>query len=222
MTDANHVIRTINRAEDAHYILTGMARTQTSPATGPKVKTSSAPGVPLNLTMHDLATDIAGILRELALDLAQITGDWPDGLDTPDASLYIRQHATHLPTERPGPIENIDLLTDRYRQASGVLGMLPNRSRMPDELCDCGATQWIYHERPPYVRCNEGHLSELTSHLQTRGVNTITQSQAAWILDCTQGAISKWVKRGILSAGDKGGVTVDSVRARLAHEPLEC
>lgn len=221
MTDANHIIRTINRAEDAHYILTGMARHQSSGGDTLGVDTTPDPSVPFNLTMHDLATDIAGILRELALDLASTTGDWPDSLDTPGAALFIRQRAQHI-TGHEGHETSIELLTDRYRSATGVLGLLPKRSRMPDEPCDCGAEQWLYRERPPFVRCREGHVSELTTHLQSRGVEAITQMQAAWILDCTQGAISKWVKRGILGAGEKGGVTVDSIRARLAHQPVEC
>lgn len=222
MTDAQHIIRTINQAEDAHYILTGMARHQTGSGDSLGITTSPTPGAPLNLTMHDLAVDIAGILRDIALELADITGDWPDSLDASGAALFARQRATHLPLDRPGPIENIDLLEDRYRAATGVLGLLPKRTRMPDEPCDCGADQWLYRERPPFVRCNNGHISEITTHLQNRGVEAITQMQAAWILDCSQGAISKWIKRGILAAGTKGGVTVNSVRARLAHEPVEC
>lgn len=223
MTDAQQIIRTINRAEDAHYILTGMARAQTSSPTGPKVKTSNTPAAPLNLTMHDLATDIAAILRELALDIAAQSGDWPDGLDVPAAGQYIRQHSTFV-VGHEGHETDIANLAECYRKATGVLGMLPRRTRIP-EPCECGAEQWVYHEHVAYVRCRDGHLASLADHAYAAGTGHFTIGQAARILGVSDRTIGRLLERGDLwgtrgAGGRRGYVDAASVTAfhrGLAH-----
>ena len=159
--DANAVIRAINQAEEYWYVLSGLARHKTN-ATGPKVATSTEPAAPLDLTLHDLAQAIYGVLRDLALDLADTTGEWPDQLDAPGAALFIRQHATTMATH-PGMIENLDLLNDHKKKANGALGLLPRRTQIP-EYCECGAPQWCYHEKPPFIKCKDGHIAPLADH----------------------------------------------------------
>lgn len=200
-TDAQHVIRTINRAEDAHFILTGMARTQTSGAAGPKVQTSNAPGVPLNLTMHDLAQDIGTILRELALDVADATGDWPDGLDASGAALFIRQRAAVV-VGHEGRETTLHALEDNYRKATGVLGMLPRRTRIP-EHCECGHEQWVYHENVAFTRCAGGHVSSLADHAYMENAPDFSATQAARLMGVTRWTITRMLERGDL-VGAKG------------------
>lgn len=194
--DAQYVTRTIDQAEDTLFILQGMARAQTAPAAGPKVDTSSTPGAPLNLTMHDLAVDIAGILRELALDVAEASGEWPDGLDATGSAAFTRTRTEHI-IGHEGREATLQLLTDRHRQATGVLGMLPRRTRIP-EHCECGAPQWVYHEHVAYVRCTDGHLGSLADHAYAAGAGHFTIGQAARILGVSDRTVGRLLERGDL------------------------
>ncbi|MFC0673536.1 helix-turn-helix domain-containing protein [Brachybacterium hainanense] len=213
MTD--HARRIIDQAEDAWFILQGMARAQTQ-AAGPKVQTSTTPAAPLNLTMHDLAVDIATILRDLALDIADTTGEWPDGLDATGAAAFARARTEHI-IGHEGREETIATLADRHRTATGILGMLPRRTRVP-EPCECGAQQHVYHEHVAYVRCEDGHLASLADHAYAAGAGHFTIGQAARILGVSDRTIGRLLERGDLwgsrgSSGRRGFVDAASVTA---------
>lgn len=200
-TDAQHVIRTINRAEDAHFILTGMARHQRTGRDSLGVDTSPDPSVPLNLTMHDLAQDIGTILRELALDVADAAGDWPDGLDAPGAALFVRQRA-EVVVGHEGRETTLHALEDLYRKATGALGMLPRRTRIP-EHCECGHEQWVYHENVAFTRCAGGHVSSLADHAYMENAPDFSATQAARLMGVTRWTITRMLERGDL-VGAKG------------------
>lgn len=214
--DPQHVTRTIAQAEEAWFILQGMARAQTSGPQGPKVTTSSTPGTPLNLTMHDLAVDIAATLQELALDIAEATGEWPDSLDATGAAAYARKWAEHI-TGHEGREDVLRTLTEHVQRATGVLGMHPRRTRVP-EPCECGHEQWVYHEHVAYVRCKGGHLSSLADHAYAAGAGHFTIGQAARILGVSDRTVGRLLERGDLwgargSGGRRGYVDAASVTA---------
>lgn len=220
IADPQWIIRTVNRATEIHYIATGLIGHHQT-ATGPKVDTTTTPSTPINISLLDLANDIATTLRDLALDIADTLHEWPDNLDPEGAATYIRQHATRIPPDRPGPYDTIDKLDDFNRRGLGVLGMLPRRTRIP-ELCECGATQYVIHETPVHVRCERGHDSPLTDHAYPDETTTYTYSQAARILGITQSAISQAVKKGRLDAtpgapGKPGTITATALKEYRAH-----
>lgn len=214
--DAQHVTRTINQAEEAWFVLQGMARAQTSTTTGPKVAGSTSPGTPLNLTMHDLAVDLATILRDLALDVAEASGDWPDGLDATGAAVFARARTEHI-VGHEGREATIHTLREHIQRATGVLGMLPRRTRIP-EPCECGAEQFVYHEYVAYVQCRGGHLASLADHAYAAGAGHFTIGQAARILGVSDRTIGRLLERGDLwgsrgSGGRRGYVDAASVTA---------
>lgn len=216
MIDQQHAIRTINQSEEAWFVLQGMARAQTSGPQGPKVSTSSTPGAPLNLTMHDLAQDITTILRDLALDIADACGEWPDSLDATGAALYARQRTEHI-IGHEGREETLHTLREHVQRATGVLGMLPRRTRIP-EHCECGAEQWVYHEHVAYVRCRDGHLASLADHAYAAHAGHFTIGQAARLLGVSERTIGRLLERGDLwgtrgSGGRRGYVDAASVTA---------
>lgn len=196
--DAQHVIRTINRAEDAHFILQGMARHQGTGQPSLGVDITPDPASPLDLTMHDLATEIIEVLRDLAMDVADATREWPDGLDAPGAALFIRQRAHHV-VGHEGREETLTLLEERYRSATGVLGMLPRRTKVP-EYCECGREQWVYHEHVAFVRCQDGHVASLADHAYRGDTKAFTVTQTARILGVSRSTIGRMIERGDLHA----------------------
>lgn len=219
MTQAQEIIRAVNRAEEVHLILSGMARVRRA-RTSMGVDVSAAPGAPLDLAMVDLADDIRNSIQGWARLTEEEQGDLIADGATPALALHMRQRAIWIAGAEWAPVM-VEELTDLNRRAIGALGLLPQRTPMP-ERCHCGAVQWVYHERPPFVRCRDGHASRLIEHLHGRGVEAITQVQAAWVLDCTQSAVSKRASRGELTRSTAGGITVESVRAAVAATPLEC
>ena len=215
MTDINAVIRTIRQAEEVHKILEGMKRHQRT-SNGPRAQTSTI-GTPIDLGMLDLADDIKASLQGWARLVEEETEEpLQDLRDMDVVGQWLRVRATWI----AGATWAEDMLSElsgHTRRAIGMLGLLPARMRMP-EPCDCGAEQWLYHERPPFVRCKAGHLSGIVSHLQGRGVESVSQMQAAWVLGCSQSSVARRIKRGELHPGTKGGVMVDSLRDALAEE----
>lgn len=214
--DDHHVTRTINQAEEAWFILQGMARAQASGAPGPKVQTSTTPGAPLNLTMHDLATDIATTLRDLALDIAEASGEWPDGLDATGAAAFTRPRTEHI-IGHEGREDVLRTLREHTQRATGVLGMLPRRTRIP-EHCECGHQQWVYHEHVAYIRCKAGHLGSLADHAYAADTGHFTIGQTARILGVSDRTIGRLLERGDLwgtrgSSGRRGYVDAASVTA---------
>lgn len=214
-TDAQHIIRTIDQAEEAWFILQGMARAQTRPH-GPKVDTSNAPAAPLNLTMYDLAQDITGTLRDLALDIADACGDWPNGLDATGAAAFTRARTEHI-IGHEGREDVLRTLREHTNRATGVLAILPRRTRIP-EHCECGAEQWVYHEHVAYVRCHDGHLGSLADHAYGADTGHFTIGQTARILGISDRTVGRLLDRGDLwgtrgSGGRRGYVDAASVTA---------
>lgn len=215
MIDVNHAIRTIRQAEEVHKILEGMKRHQRA-ITGPKVQTSAS-RTPVDLGMLDLADDIKASLQGWARLVEEETGETLDDLRDMDVvGQWLRVRATWIAGANWAE-DMLSELSGHTRRAIGMLGLLPARMQMP-EPCDCGAEQWLYHERPPFVRCKAGHLSGIVSHLQGRGVESVSQMQAAWVLGCSQQAVSRRIKRGTLHSGADGGVLIASLRDTLAKD----
>lgn len=223
MIDQQRARRTIDQAEEAWFVLQGMARAGATTPAGPKVTTSTTPAAPLNLTMHDLAVDLATILRDLALDIAETCGEWPDSLDATGAAAYARARTEHI-VGHEGREDTLHTLRDHIQRATGVLGILPRRTRIP-EHCECGAEQWVYHEHVAYVRCRDGHLASLADHAYAAGTGHFTIGQAARILGVSDRTVGRLMERGDLwgtrgSGGRRGYVDAASVTAfhrGLAH-----
>lgn len=215
MTDINATIRTIRQAEEVHKILEGMKRHQR--ATGNLGIQSSSRGTPIDLGMLDLADDIKASLQGWARLVEEETEEpLQDLRDMDVVGQWLRERAEWI-AGADWAEDMLSELSGHTRRAIGMLGLLPARMRMP-EPCDCGAEQWLYHERPPFVRCRAGHLSGIVSHLQGRGVESVSQMQAAWVLGCSQSSVARRIKRGELHPGTRGGVMVDSLRDALAEE----
>lgn len=215
MIDVNHAIRTIRQAEEVHKVLEGMKRHQRT--TGNLGIQSSSRGTPIDLGMLDLADDIKASLQGWARIVEEETEEpLQDLRDMDVVGQWLRVRATWI-AGADWAEDMLAELSGHTRRAIGMLGLLPSRMRMP-EPCDCGAEQWLYHERPPFVRCKAGHLSGIVSHLQGRGVESVSQMQAAWVLGCSQQAVSRRIKRGTLRPGADGGVLVASLRDTLAKD----
>lgn len=212
MIDAQTIIRTVNRAEEAWEGL--KVRGELRSRTGPAVSASSAPPAPVDLGMLDLADDVAMSLHGWCrVAHEEGAGDLPAD-DVPAQAAWMRERAIWIAGAEWAP-DMVDELADHARRGVGMLGMLTPRTPLPERCGVCEARQWVWHETPPIVRCREGHESQLVEHLQSRGVETVTQDRAAWVLGIGRSGVAMAVKRGTLDAGVDGGVTVKSLRARL-------
>lgn len=213
MTDANTIIRAVNQAEEVHDGLE--VRGDLRSHSGPSSAGASESRPPVDIGMMDLATHIQGLIQLWTRFVHEESGDDLPADTITDQALFMRQRATWIAGASWAP-DMIDELETAVRKGTGMLGLLPPRMYMPEPCAICHAVQWIYHERPPIVRCQAGHESELHEHLQGRDTETVTHEQAAWVLGIKRRAVGMAIKRGTLTAGTDGGVTLDSVRARLA------
>ena len=217
--DAQHVIRTVNRADAAARLLRITARTPRS-NTGERVKGAGPDSpAPLSLDLMDQAELMHYCLHGWARITEEEHGDPMPPDVTEDMARYLREHALWI-AEQPWAEDLVLELRDHVHTAKGMLGLLTPRTLLPEPCRHCSERQWVYRETPPVVRCRQGHESPLGEHLQPRGVETVTHAQAAWVLGITRQAIGMAVKRGTLAAGPNGGVTLDSVRVRLAREAV--
>lgn len=212
--DAQIIIRAVNRAEEAWQGLEDV-RGQLRHRTGPAVTLSRTSPAPVDLAMLDLARDIRGSLYGWCQVHQEEVGDeWPE--DTvPGVARWLRARAVDIAGADWAP-DAADELEHFAARAMGMLGQLTPRTPLPEPCAICGARQWAWHERPPIVRCRGGHESQLIEHLGGRGIEAVTQAQAAWVLGCSRRAISRAIACGELAAGTHGGVTVKSLRERLA------
>lgn len=213
MTDANTVIRSVNQAEEIHDGL--KVRGEIRSHNGPATPGASGSRPPTDIGMLDLAVHIEGLLQSWSRLVHEESGDDLPADNPAAQALYMRQRAIWIAGAAWAP-DMLDELDDATRKGTGMLGMLPPRTYMPEPCGICTAVQWIYHERPPVVRCQAGHESQLMEHLQGRGTEAVTHAQAAWVLGIKRPAVSMAVKRGTLVASPDGGVTLESVRVRLA------
>lgn len=214
MTDANHVIRAINQAEEVHDGLN--VRGDLRSHNGPSSAGASESRPPVDLGMLDLARDIEKLIQLWTRLVHEESGDELPADTITGQARYMRERAIWIAGAEWAP-DMIDELESVARKGVGMLGMLPPRSPLPEPCNVCGAQQWIYHERPPIVRCREEHESQLVEHMQGRGAETVTHAEAAWVLGIKRRAVGMAIKRGTLTAGIGGGVTIESVRARLAN-----
>ncbi|WP_193117050.1 hypothetical protein [Brachybacterium tyrofermentans] len=217
MTDANSVIRSVNQAEEIHDGL--KVRGEIRSHNGPAAPGASGSRPPTDISMLDLAVHIEELLQSWSrLVHEESSDDLP--ADNPTAqALFMRQRAIWIAGAAWAP-DMLDELDDATRKGTGMLGMLPPRTYMPEPCGICHAVQWIYHERPPVVRCQAGHESELQEHLQGREAETVTHAEAAWVLGITRRGVGMAVKRGRLTTGADGRVTLESVRVRLAKASM--
>lgn len=213
MTDANSVIRAVNQAEEVHDGLE--VRGDLRSHSGPSSAGASESRPPVDIGMMDLATHIQGLMQLWTRLVHEESGDELPPDTIADQAQYMRQRAIWIAGAEWAP-DMIDELEAAARKGVGMLGLLPPRSPLPEPCNVCGAQQWIYHERPPIVRCREEHESQLVEHMQGRGTETVSHEQAAWVLGVKRTAVSMAIKRGTLRAGEQGGVTIESLRVRLA------
>lgn len=216
MTEAQEVIRAVNRAEEVLEGLKVRGELRTSPGGLAATPATSRP--PVDLAMMDLAHHIEQLFHGWARLLHEDAGvELPNGNHlVPD---WLRTYRDQIAQAGWAP-DMVDELEAAARKGIGMLGLLPKRTPLPEPCAICESRQWVYHERPPFVRCQQEHESQLVEHLQGRGTEVITHADAAWILGVGRTAITMAIARGLLDAGDDGGVTIASVRARLANVPV--
>ena len=217
--DAQNIIRTINRADGATRLLRITARTLPSTAGERVGGTSPDAPAPLSLDLLDQAELMHHCLRGWARITEEEHGTPLPPDQTEQTARYLLEHATWI-TEQTWAEDLVLELRDHIHTAKGMLGLLTPRTLLPEPCRECSERQWVYRETPPVVRCRQGHESPLGEHLQSREVETVTHAQAAWVLGITRQAIGMAIKRGTLTAGPKGGVTLNSVRVRLAREAM--
>lgn len=198
MTEAQEIIRAVNRAEEVHFVLAGMSRIQRAAANGPVVDCSRDPAAPLDLGMLALAQEIADSIQGWARLTHEEQGDPLPRDETTALALYMRQRAIWIAGAEWAPVM-LDELEDRYRRGFGMLGMLPRRTKVP-EPCECGADQWVYHEEVAFVRCAGGHLSSLADHAYSGEAETFTVTQVARMTGMARSSIGFMIDRGDLHA----------------------
>ncbi|WP_152353310.1 helix-turn-helix domain-containing protein [Brachybacterium subflavum] len=197
MTDAQSVIRAVNRAEEVHFILEGMKRVKLSHH-GPTVDTSGPPSAPVNLGMLDLAEDIRASLQGWSQLVNEEQGDPYPRDETTALALFLRQHAIWI-ADGTWATDMVEELEGMNQRAIGMLGMLPRRTKIP-EHCECGAEQWVYHESVAFVRCADGHVASLADHAYAADTEGFSVTQVARILGVSRSTIGRMIDRGDLHA----------------------
>lgn len=214
MTDAQSVIRAVNRAEEVWDGL--KVRQELRSHNGPSTSGAATSRPPVDLGMVDLSDHIAALVQSWAKLACEEAEDDMPADQVPAQADHLRGAATWI-ARQAWSDDLCDELEEAARKGIGMLGMLPQRTPLPEPCSVCGARQWVYRENPPIVRCRDGHESQIVEHLHDRGTGALTHADAAWVLGISRTAVTMAIKRGTLNAGDTGGVTVASVRARLAH-----
>lgn len=218
MTEVQAVIRAVNRAEEVHFILDGMSRLGRSRPSGPAVDISPEPGAPIDLSMHDLASDLRAKFQGWAQLLSEEQGDPLPADEVTSHALFLRQHAIWIAGAEWAEVM-IDELREDTRRGVGMLGMLPRRTKVP-EPCECGADQWVYHEDVAFVRCADGHLASLADHAYSGEAETFTVSQVARMTGMARSTIGYMIDRGDLHAEGRPPMVpkaaLHTLRGRLA------
>lgn len=189
MTDAQSIIRAVNRAEEVHFILSGMSRTKRRSSDGGPASTAESPA-PLAIELLDQAEDIRHSVIGWATVIHEEKHDPLPRDDVPAWTLWLRERAIWI-TSRPWAEDMRDELTDRTRRGIAMLGLFPRRTRLPEE-CQCGAPQWVYHEDIAWTLCSDGHIASLAEALPLDGP-LLSCAEVAMILGVSTRTVERWV-----------------------------
>lgn len=216
MTDAQSLIRAVNRAEEAHFILTGMSRTKRRGDSSGPAGTAESPE-PISLDMLDMAEEIRASLIGWARIVHEETSDPLPRDDMPAWALYLREHALWI-ASTPWADDATDEIRDRGTRGIAMLGLFPRRTRLP-EPCQCGRPQWVYHEDIAWTLCADGHVASLADALPLT-VRTLSCAEAAMILGTTARTIERWVADGELSAASHHPTRISALSIKLRRVGL--
>lgn len=211
MTDAQHIIRTINQAEDVHAILIGMSRIKRR-AEQLGVQDGSTPGVPVNLDLLDQAEEIRASILGWTQLLHEEQGDPPPASNVPAWALHLRERALWI-TGAAWAEDMLAELHDRTSRGIAMLGLYPKRTKLP-ESCECGATQWVYHEDVAWTQCADGHIASLAEALPAN-TRTLSCTEAAMILGVTTRTVERWVEERKIAAASRNPTRISALSVKM-------
>lgn len=207
MTDAQSIIRAINRADTARDYL----RETYLPGTrqgGPRAQ-NAAPPAPLDIGKLDQINLITQQLAGWARLIEEETREFIDD----EVEIYLRRHATFAAAQE-WALDMVDELNASAAKGEAMAGA--SVKRMPAGECACGEKQWAYQTERPYVKCRAGHETAPADHLSSRA--TLSVSDAARALGVSQSTITRAVQAGRLdgvlpgSGGKQGAVSVKALK----------
>lgn len=218
MTDAQSIIRAVNRAEDVHFILTGMSRTKRRGSNdGGPPSTAESPA-PLALELLDQAEDIRHSMTGWATIIHEEKRDPLPRDDMAAWTLWIRERAIWI-TGQPWADDMRDELADRTQRGIAMLGLFPRRTRLP-EACQCGAAQWVYHEDIAWTLCSAGHIASLAEALPIDGP-LLSCTEVAMILGVSARTIERWVADREIAVARTNPTRISTLAVRTKRVGLD-
>lgn len=216
MTDAQSIIRAINRADTARDYLreTYLPGSHTG---GPRAQ-NTAPPAPLDIGKLDQINLITQQLAGWARLIEEETHEFIDD----EVEVYLRRHATFAAAQE-WALDMVDELNASAAKGEAMAGA--SVKRVPAGECSCGERRWVYHADRPYVKCRAGHESTPVDHLPPAA--TLSISEAARALGVSQSTITRAMQAGKLdgvqpgSGGKRGEVSAEALKKYAATRGKE-
>ncbi|MDU2057696.1 MAG: helix-turn-helix domain-containing protein [Dermabacter sp.] len=216
MTDAQSIIRAINRADTARDYLreTYLPGSHTG---GPRAQ-NTAPPAPLDIGKLDQINLITQQLAGWARLIEEETHEFIDD----EVEVYLRRHATFAAAQE-WALDMVDELNASAAKGEAMAGA--SVKRVPVGECSCGEKQWAYQTEHPYVKCRAGHESTPADHLSSGA--TLSVSDAARALGVSQSTITRAMQAGKLegvqpgSGGKRGEVSAEALKKYAATRGKE-
>lgn len=208
MIDAQAIIRTVNRAEEAWSALCGATGDRPQAAPGPRAP-SPEPQVPINVAAVDQAETLRQQITGWARILEEESGEMAPALDVPHAARHLAMHAVWV-AGSGWALDLVEELRTSTRQAHAMLGALPRRTPIA-KPCECGARLWAYldgGQGAMRVECDEGHVMTAS---QAEGAALVSVRGAQRILGIRRTTISEAVRSGaVTNHGSEARPVVDT------------